>query len=101
MPLRADRVDADRDRHWPILRNRVDGRIPCRCLVRGLHRILEVEHNQVGPGSRALAIARGFDAGRNSTDRTANRSVALSLFASARVIAVASCPEHGGGEEKC
>src|SRR5205085_1346919 len=42
--------------------------------------------------SRALAIARGFEAGRNSTDRTVNRSMALSLFASAGLMAVASCP---------
>ena len=42
---------------------------------------------------RAFSIARGLDAGRNSSERTANRS--MSLFPSALLITVASCAEIG------
>jgi hypothetical protein len=38
-------------------------------------------------------MARGFDAGRNNIDRTPNRSAHKSLFPSAWLVTVASCPE--------
>src|SRR6185437_5751133 len=47
------------------------------------------------PALRALSIARGFDAGRKSKDRMANRSLPPSFLASASIMAVASCPEQG------
>ena len=103
MPFGADAVDADRDRHRPGARRppRPPPRAPPPC-PSGFTASSRSSTTRSAPASRALAIARGFDAGRNSTDRTANRSMPSSFSLGRRcrfrfrfAIAVASCPERG------
>jgi regulator of protease activity HflC (stomatin/prohibitin superfamily) len=48
VPLAPDAIDPDRDRHTPFGGNRLDGRSAGGALVGALHRILEVEDDEIG-----------------------------------------------------
>jgi hypothetical protein len=54
MPFGPDAVDADRHRHRPRYRCRLHGRSSRLVLVLGLHRIFEVEHDEIGPSLTRL-----------------------------------------------
>ena len=95
MPLRAHPVHPDRDGHRPCRRDRRDRRLARRALVAGFTASSRSSTTMSAPASRAFAIARGLDAGRNSTERTANRSMPLSFFASAKSWPSHHAPEQG------
>ena len=96
MPFGPDAVDPDRDRHRPApTRPPRPPRSRAAALSSGFTASSRSRTTRSAPASRALAIARGFDAGRNSIDRTANRSTPCRFSLPLRVIAVASCPGTG------
>ena len=68
MPPGPDAIDSDGNRHRPITLNRFDCSPACAFLVLVLHCIFKIEDDQIGSSlSRpALAIALGFEAGRNN-----------------------------------
>ena len=103
MPLGPDAIDPDRDWHRPGARDRLDRRLARRVLVLRLHRILEVEHDEVGARLARLRdgarIRRGQEQQRPHGEQV-DALVAFSL--PLRVIAVASCPGYRDtGEETC
>ena len=80
MPFGPNAVHPDRDRHRPLHARPRRPRLARRVLSAGFTASSRSRTTRSAPASRALAIARGLDAGRNSSDRTANRSSAHVAF---------------------
>ena len=68
MPLRADAVDADRDRHSPLGSHRCKRRIARRDFVDRLHRVFQVEDDKV-----RSSLTRFFDRSRVGRGQEENR----------------------------
>ena len=54
MPARADTIDPDRHRHGPIVRDRSDRHFARDRFFFRLHRVLEIEHDEIRSGVASL-----------------------------------------------